>query len=196
MDSILICIYIHFGSYHFGSSSFGISRGANFREGSGGLPGSGGELNRNLYYSRIQSLGSMVPVCLRSALAFLQAALCVLSFGAAAAELSTADDLHAQYYEIFKSSNRNAASFLWSSYILDRSTAQVTAAQAAVHALGLDGAFTVIHVGGIQSVADMQRSRATGAELRQWYTGLMHGLAQPEPLSLYARVTATGNADK
>ena len=74
--------------------------------------------------------------------------------------------------------------------ILDRSTAQVTAAQAAVHALGLDGAFTVIHVGGIQSVADMQRSRATGAELRQWYTGLMHGIAQPDPYSLYKRLTA------
>ena len=29
-----------------------------------------------------------------------------------------------------------------------------------------------------------------GAELRQWYTGLMHGLAQADPLSLYARMCA------
>ena len=63
-------------------------------------------------------------------------------------------------------------------------------AQAAVRELRLDGDFTVIHVGGLQSAEDMQRSRATGVELRQWYTGLMHGLAQPEPYSLYARVTA------
>ena len=70
------------------------------------------------------------------------------------------------------------------------SISQVKAAQAAVRELRLDGAFTVIHVGGLQSAEDMQRSRATGVELRQWYTGLMHGLAQPEPYSLYARVTA------
>ena len=76
--------------------------------------------------------------------------------------------------------------------ILDRSTAQVAAAQAAVEELRLGGRFTVIHVGGIQGVSDMQRSRETGAELRQWYTGLMHGLAQPEPYSLYARVAAGG----
>ena len=42
----------------------------------------------------------------------------------------------------------------------------------------------------MQSAADVQRSRATGAELRQWYTGLMHGLARPEPDLLYERVTA------
>ena len=74
--------------------------------------------------------------------------------------------------------------------VLPRSTAQAAAAQAAVRELKLGGAFTVVHVGGLQSVDDMQRSRATGAELRQWYTGLMHGLAQPEPFSLYARLTA------
>jgi hypothetical protein len=42
----------------------------------------------------------------------------------------------------------------------------------------------------MQCHADVVASRATGAPLRQWYTGLMHGLAQPEPESLYRRVTA------
>ena len=74
--------------------------------------------------------------------------------------------------------------------ILARSTAQVAAARAAVQELRLGGAFTVIHVGGLQSAADMQQSRATGAELRQWYSGLMHGLAQPEAETLYSRLTA------
>eukprot|EP00746_Dinoflagellata_sp_MGD_P164806 gnl/MRDRNA2_/MRDRNA2_93685_c0_seq1.p1 gnl/MRDRNA2_/MRDRNA2_93685_c0~~gnl/MRDRNA2_/MRDRNA2_93685_c0_seq1.p1 ORF type:complete len:254 (+),score=53.17 gnl/MRDRNA2_/MRDRNA2_93685_c0_seq1:3-764(+) len=73
--------------------------------------------------------------------------------------------------------------------ILDRSTAQVASAKAAVKEFRLGGKFTVIHVGGLQSLEDMQRSRATGAELRQWYTGLMHGLGQPEPQSLYTRLT-------
>ena len=31
-----------------------------------------------------------------------------------------------------------------------------------------------MHVGGIGDAQDVQDSRATGAELRQWYTGLMH----------------------
>ena len=74
--------------------------------------------------------------------------------------------------------------------ILGRSTAQVAAARAAVQELRLGGAFTVIHVGGLQSAADMRRSRATGSELRQWYSGLMHGLAQPEADTLYSRLTA------
>ena len=73
--------------------------------------------------------------------------------------------------------------------MLERSTAQAAAAQRAVGELRLNGSFTVIHVGGVQSAADVQVSRATGCELRQWYTGLMHGLAQTEPWSLYARVT-------
>ena len=58
-----------------------------------------------------------------------------------------------------------------------------------VDELRLGGKFTVVHVGGIESAADVQASRQTGCELRQWYTGLMHGLAQSEPWSLYARVT-------
>ena len=78
--------------------------------------------------------------------------------------------------------------------ILDRSTRQVLEAQRAVSALRLEGKFTVVHVGGIQSAADVQRSRATGAELRQWYTGLMHGLADADPLGLYRRVTASTRA--
>ena len=56
--------------------------------------------------------------------------------------------------------------------------------------LKLGGSFTVVHVGGLQSADDVARSRATGAELRQWYTGLMHGLASPSPETLYARLTA------
>jgi dihydroorotate dehydrogenase len=78
--------------------------------------------------------------------------------------------------------------------ILDRSLAQVASARAAVKEFRLGGKFTVIHVGGLQNLEDMQRSRATGAELRQWYTGLMHGLAQPEPLSLYSRFTTADTA--
>lgn len=74
--------------------------------------------------------------------------------------------------------------------ILRRSIAQAAAAQQAVLDLRLARSFTVIHVGGLESAADIQASRATGCELRQWYTGLMHGLAQPDPHSLYARVTA------
>lgn len=74
--------------------------------------------------------------------------------------------------------------------ILERSSSQVAAAQAAVRELGLGPKFVVVHVGGLQTADDMQRSRDTGADLRQWYTGLMHGLAQPEPYSLYARLTA------
>jgi len=75
--------------------------------------------------------------------------------------------------------------------IRERAMGQAAAAQAAADELRLKGSFTVIHVGGLQSAEDMQRSRGHGIELRQWYTGLMHGLAQPEPHSLYARVTAT-----
>lgn len=73
-----------------------------------------------------------------------------------------------------------------------RSTAQAAAAMRAVRELRLDGSFTVIHVGGIEGNDDVRESRDTGAELRQWYTGLMHGLAQPEVHRLYARVTARG----
>ena len=72
--------------------------------------------------------------------------------------------------------------------VLRRSSEQVEAAAAA--AARAPAPFVVVHVGGLESHADVQRSRATGAPLRQWYTGLMHGLAQPEPHKLYARVTA------
>ena len=74
--------------------------------------------------------------------------------------------------------------------IRERSIAQVAAAQRAVRQLRLENTFTVIHVGGLQCGDDVRASRATGAELRQWYTGLMHGLAQPAPESLYSRITA------
>ena len=66
---------------------------------------------------------------------------------------------------------------------------EAAAAQQAVAELKLGGSFTVVHVGGLQSTDDVARSRATGAELRQWYTGLMHGLASPSPETLYARLT-------
>ena len=68
--------------------------------------------------------------------------------------------------------------------------AQVAAACAAVRAQRLEGRFAVVHVGGVQSGEDVMASRATGAPLRQWYTGLMHGLSEPEPESLYRRVTS------
>ena len=74
--------------------------------------------------------------------------------------------------------------------IAARAAAQAAAAQAAVAELRLHGAFTIVHVGGVASRADVLASRESGAELRQWYTGLMHGLAQPEPQTLYARLTA------
>lgn len=41
---------------------------------------------------------------------------------ATAAELDSPEDLAAQYYNIFKSGNRNAASHKWASYILDRAS--------------------------------------------------------------------------
>ena len=72
-----------------------------------------------------------------------------------------------------------------------RSTAQAAAAVAATKAQGRMGTdeFVVVHVGGLETADDIAASRQTGAQLRQWYTGLMHGLAEAEPERLYARVT-------
>ena len=52
--------------------------------------------------------------------------------------------------------------------------------------------FTVIHVGGIQTADDVKKSRDTGAQLRQWYTGLMHNVATKAPADVYG-VTAQGH---
>ena len=76
-----------------------------------------------------------------------------------------------------------------------RSLAQVTALCDAVERLGLRDRFTIVHVGGIADNADVLASRSAGAPLRQWYTGLMHGVAACEPddvAQLYSRTTALG----
>ena len=74
-----------------------------------------------------------------------------------------------------------------------RSLAQVTALCEAVERQGLRDRFTIVHVGGIADNEDVLASRAAGAPLRQWYTGLMHGVAACEPddvAQLYNRTTA------
>ena len=71
--------------------------------------------------------------------------------------------------------------------ILARSVEQARAAATA--AAKLDHEFTVIHVGGIQTADDVKKSRNTGAQLRQWYTGLMHNVATKAPADVYG-VTA------
>uniref|UniRef100_A0A6V0K7G6 Uncharacterized protein n=1 Tax=Zooxanthella nutricula TaxID=1333877 RepID=A0A6V0K7G6_9DINO len=52
----------------------------------------------------------------------LVAALALGACGRAAGSLDSLRDLHSQYYNIFKTGNRNAASHLWASYILNRSS--------------------------------------------------------------------------
>eukprot|EP00937_MAST-01D_sp_MAST-1D-sp2_P007807 g7807.t1 len=79
--------------------------------------------------------------------------------------------------------------------VLPRSTASAAEVCAAARRAGAADSFTVVHVGGIASNADVRCSRATGAQLRQWYTGLMHGIGDPQPLeTLYPRVTAAGGS--
>jgi hypothetical protein len=36
---------------------------------------------------------------------------------------------------------------------------------------------TLVHVGGIMGAKDVEASRSADIPLRQWYTGLMHGIA-------------------
>lgn len=76
--------------------------------------------------------------------------------------------------------------------IRERAMKQVAAATAAVRSQRLEGRFVVVHVGGISDAGDVQRSRGMGAELRQWYTGMVNALAEGEygPTNLYPRVTA------
>jgi len=74
--------------------------------------------------------------------------------------------------------------------IKERALSQVVTAVNAVQQQGVAGKFSVVHVGGIEDLEDVQRSRAAGADLRQWYTGLMHGLAHCDaPGELYHSVT-------
>lgn len=77
--------------------------------------------------------------------------------------------------------------------IRERSLRQIELAVAAVQRQGLQSRFTVVHAGGVASADDVRRSRAVGAPLRQWYTGLMHGIAgggEGGVRELYARTTA------
>lgn len=69
---------------------------------------------------------------------------------------------------------------------------QAAAITSAVRSQGLQGKFAVVHVGGLAGAVDVTHSRQTGAELRQWYTGLLGALAEGggRPLELYPRVTA------
>jgi acyl-CoA-binding protein/dihydroorotate dehydrogenase len=77
-----------------------------------------------------------------------------------------------------------------------RAAAQAGAAAAAATegAAGRAGpvGFTVVHVGGIEGAADVAQSRADGAQLREWYTGLMAGLAEEGPAEGLYRRTVGG----
>jgi len=75
--------------------------------------------------------------------------------------------------------------------IRERAMTQVAAVTAAVRKQRMEGRFVVIHIGGLSCAEDVQRSRSTGAELRQWYTGMVNALAEGEsPRQLYPSVTA------
>merc|ERR1712008_583273 len=75
--------------------------------------------------------------------------------------------------------------------IRERAMTQVAAVTAAVRNQELEGQFIVIHVGGLSCAQDVHRSRSTGAELRQWYTGMVNALAEGHsPKQLYPLVTA------
>jgi len=78
--------------------------------------------------------------------------------------------------------------------IKERSMKQAAAAIAAVKKQGLQNRFAVVHVGGISDAEDVQRSRSTGAQLRQWYTGMVNALAEGHctPTALYPSVTSVG----
>jgi len=69
---------------------------------------------------------------------------------------------------------------------------QVEAVMAAVRKQGLQDKFVVVHVGGLSSEADVRNSRSTGANLRQWYTGMFGALSSGSYSSrdLYPRFTA------
>jgi len=76
--------------------------------------------------------------------------------------------------------------------IRERAMAQVAAVTAAVRKQHIEGRFVVIHVGGLSCADDVRRSRNTGAELRQWYTGMVNALAEGHsPRQLYPSITST-----
>jgi len=80
--------------------------------------------------------------------------------------------------------------------IKERSMKQAEAVVEAVQKQGLQSRFIVVHVGGLSNAEDVQRSRKTGAELRQWYTGMINALAEGQcsPMELYPSVTASGGS--
>jgi len=75
--------------------------------------------------------------------------------------------------------------------IKQRALEQARAASMAVRNQGRRGKFVVVHVGGLEDAEDIRNSRSAGPELRQWYTGFMHGLADSKcaPCDLYRSVT-------
>jgi dihydroorotate dehydrogenase len=77
--------------------------------------------------------------------------------------------------------------------IKERSMKQAASVVAAVREQGLQNSFVVVHVGGLSGARDVQSSRKTGAELRQWYTGMVNALAEGHcnPMQLYPSVTAS-----
>jgi len=75
--------------------------------------------------------------------------------------------------------------------IRERSMQQVTAVVSAIRKQRLQDRFVVVHVGGLSGATDVQSSRSTGAELRQWYTGMVNALAEgTSPRDLYPKATA------
>jgi len=76
--------------------------------------------------------------------------------------------------------------------VRERSLKQAAAAVEGVRSQGLQGRFVVVHVGGLSNEGDVHRSRDTGAELRQWYTGMINALAEGSCSAneLYPSVTA------
>merc|ERR1712232_1316625 len=72
-----------------------------------------------------------------------------------------------------------------------RSMEQSAAVVAAVRKQGLQDRFIVVHGGGLSCAKDVQRSRSGGADLRQWYTGMVNALAEGHsPKELYPTITA------
>jgi len=79
--------------------------------------------------------------------------------------------------------------------IRERSMEQAAAVVAAVRKQGLQDRFIVVHGGGLSCAKDVQRSRSGGADLRQWYTGMVNALAEGHsPKELYPSVTAGAGA--
>ena len=78
--------------------------------------------------------------------------------------------------------------------IFPRSLQQVAEAKRLVDKHGLD--LAIVHVGGIVDPQDMVASRATGVELREWYTGLFTAIATRPIASVYPGMVEVGRSDK